>query len=189
MAAMSFGRRVAFAFRCFFALLFKGIVPADIVEVVAPSAPLGAAARPAATVATAGPLAAVAVDDPGDRAIQLLALFQRDGRLVDFLFEDIAAYGDAQIGAAVREVHASCRRVIDRYLPIEPILADLEGQTTRWAPPWTPPRSSSSATWASRRATSAPCATAAGASAGWRCRRLAASAARQVVTPAEVEIS
>ena len=45
MAAMSFGRRVAFAFRCFFALLFKGIVPSDIVEVVAPSAPLGAAAR------------------------------------------------------------------------------------------------------------------------------------------------
>ena len=60
MAAMSFGRRVAFAFRCFFALLFKGIVPADIVEVVAPSAPRGAAARPAAAVATAGPLAAVA---------------------------------------------------------------------------------------------------------------------------------
>ena len=172
MAAMSFGRRVAFAFRCFFALLFKGIVPADIVEVVAPSsAPRGAAARPAAAVATAGPLAAVAADDPGDRAIQLLALFQRDGRLVDFLFEDIAAYGDAQVGAAVREVHASCRRVIDRYLPIEPILADRKARPRRWAPPWTPPRSSSSATWASRRATSAPCATAAGASAGWPCRR------------------
>ncbi len=47
MAAMSFGRRVAFAFRCFFALLFKGIVPADIVEVVAPSAsPGGRRARP-----------------------------------------------------------------------------------------------------------------------------------------------
>src|SRR5580765_7302550 len=80
MAAMSFGRRVAFAFRCFFALLFKGIVPADIVEVVAPSAPRGAAARPAAAVAPARP--AAAADDPGDRAIQLLALFQRDGRLV-----------------------------------------------------------------------------------------------------------
>jgi len=189
MAAMSFGRRVAFAFRCFFALLFKGIVPADIVEVVAPSAPLGAAARPAAAVATAGPLAAVAADDPGDRAIQLLALFQRDGRLVDFLFEDIAAYGDAQVGAAVREVHASCRRVIDRYLPIEPILADAEGQSTTLGAPVDPStvklvgnvgqQASYLGTVRHR---------------GWRVGRLAlpplaASAARQVVTPAEVEIS
>ena len=186
MAAMSFGRRVEFAFRCFFALLFKGIVPADIVEVVAPSAPRGAAARPAAAVATARP--AAAADDPGDRAIQLLALLQRDGRLVDFLFEDIAGYGDAQVGAAVREVHASCRRVIDRYLPIEPILADLEGQTTALGAPVDPftvklvgnvgQQASYLGTVRHR---------------GWRVGRLAlpplaASAARQVVTPAEVEI-
>jgi hypothetical protein len=115
MAAMSFGRRVAFAFRCFFALLFKGIVPADIVEVVAPSAPRGAAARPAAAVATAGPLAAVAADDPGDRAIQLLALFQRDGRLVDFLFEDIAAC--RRRSTCGSRVHANAAGV-DRCLPI-----------------------------------------------------------------------
>jgi hypothetical protein len=185
MAAMSFGRRVAFAFRCFFALLFRGIVPADIVEVVAPSSPRAAAARPAAAVATAAPGAG---DDPGDRAIQLLALFQRDGRLVDFLFEDITAYGDAQVGAAVREVHASCRRVIDRYLPVEPILADLEGQTTALGAPVDPftvklvgnvgQQASYLGTVRHR---------------GWRVGRLAlpplaASAARQIVTPAEVEI-
>jgi len=187
MAAMSFGRRVAFAFRCFFALLFKGIVPADIVAVVAPSASRGGAARPA--VATAGPLVAAAADDPGDRAIQLLALLQRDGRLVDFLFEDVTAYSDAQVGAAVREVHASCRRVIDRYLPVEPILADLEGQTTALGAPVDPftvklvgnvgQQASYLGTVRHR---------------GWRVGRLAlpplaASAARQIVTPAEVEIS
>jgi hypothetical protein len=187
MAAMSFGRRVAFAFRCFFALLFKGIVPADIVEVFAPSASLGGPARPPA--ATAGPLVPAAADDPGDRAVQLLALLQRDGRLVDFLFEDVAAYSDAQVGAAVREVHASCRRVIDRYLPIEPFLADLEGQTIALgAPvdPFTVKLVGNAGEQASYRGTVRH--------RGWRVGRLAlppltASAARQVVTPAEVEIS
>jgi Domain of unknown function (DUF2760) len=185
MAAMSFGRRVVFAFRSFFALLFKGTVPADIVEVVAPSASLGGAA---AAVATAGPLASAAADDPGDRAIQLLALLQRDGRLVDFLFEDIAAYSDAQVGVAVREVHTSCRRVIDRYLPIEPILADLEGQTTALGAPVDPSTVKlvgNVGQQASYRGTVRH--------RGWRVGRsalppLTASAARQVVTPAEVEI-
>jgi hypothetical protein len=189
MAAMSFGRRVVFAFRCFCALLFKGIVPADIVEAVAPSATPGGAARPAAAVPTGGPRVAAVADDPGDRAIQLLALLQRDGRLVDFLFEDIAPYTDVQVGAAVREVHASCRRVIDRYLPVEPILADLEGQTTALGAPVDPftvklvgnvgQQASYLGTVRHR---------------GWRVGRVAlppltASAARQVVTPAEVEIS
>src|SRR5260221_71878 len=65
-----------------------------------------------------------------DRAIQLLTLLQRDGRLVDFLLEDLTPYTDAQISAAVRDVHANCRRAIDRYLPLEPILADEEGMIT-----------------------------------------------------------
>jgi hypothetical protein len=188
MVAMSFGRRLAFAFRCFFALLFKGIVPADIVEVVAPSASRGGAARAAAPVATAGPLVAAAADDPGDRAIQLLALLQRDGRLVDFLFEDVAAYSDAQVGAAVREVHASCRRVIDRYLPVEPILADAEGQTTTLSAP-VDPFTVKLVGNVGQQATYLGTVR----HRGWRVGRLAlpalaASAARQIVTPAEVEI-
>jgi hypothetical protein len=63
--------------------------------------------------------------------VQLLALLQRDGRLVDFLREDLAAYSDAQVGAAVRPVHAGCREVLDRYLDLEPILADDEGTVTQ----------------------------------------------------------
>ena len=135
---MTFGRRVAYAFRCFFALLFKGVIPADIVDAAAASGAGRAAPRRVVAPTTAGPAPPGPVEDRGDRAIQLLALLQRDGRLVDFLFEDLAAYSDAQVGAAVREVHASCRRVIDRYLAVEHILPDDEGQTTTLGAPVDP---------------------------------------------------
>lgn len=62
-----------------------------------------------------------------DAAVQLLGLLQRDGRLVDFLREDIQAYDDAQIGAAVRTVHESCRQVLAEHLPVEPVLSGQEG--------------------------------------------------------------
>ena len=48
----------------------------------------------------------------------MLAILQRDSRLVDFLMEDIAAYSDDQIGAAVRELHDQCRDSIARYVTL-----------------------------------------------------------------------
>jgi hypothetical protein len=130
---MSVSQRLSFAFRCFFALLFKGIIPADILATAA-GPPAKRAAPEPATVAAAGGLAV----DEGDRAIQLLALLQRDGRFVDFLLEDLTPYTDAQISAAVKDVHANCRRAIDRYLPLEPILTDPEGTTTALSAPVDP---------------------------------------------------
>jgi Domain of unknown function (DUF2760) len=61
-----------------------------------------------------------------DGAIQLLAILQREGRLVDFLEEDIAGYQDAQIGAAVRDIHRGCRKVLAEYFAIEPVMAGAE---------------------------------------------------------------
>jgi hypothetical protein len=114
-----FGKRLSYAFRCFFGVLGNGHVPGDIAaEVVDAPAP-----EPAPPVPLPPPV------DPGDRAVQILALLQRDGRLVDFLTEEISSYSDAQVGAAVRSVHESCRKVFDRYLKIEPILAAEEGQS------------------------------------------------------------
>lgn len=54
--------------------------------------------------------------------LRILAVLQRDGRLVDFLQEDIDGYGDAQIGAAVRDIHRGCRKVLRDYLTVEPVL-------------------------------------------------------------------
>jgi hypothetical protein len=104
--------RVKLACVAFFTILFKGTLPAALQH----------HATPAPT-----PLVAA---DTVDRAVQLLALLQRDGRFVDFVMEDVAAYSDAQIGSAVRDVHAGCRRAIDRYVTVEPILDGREGEAT-----------------------------------------------------------
>jgi hypothetical protein len=60
--------------------------------------------------------------------LRVLAVLQRDGRLVDFLEEDIDPYSDAQIGAAVRDIHRGCRKSLHDYLTIEPIIDATEEQ-------------------------------------------------------------
>ena len=57
----------------------------------------------------------------------MLALLQRDGRLVDFLMEDLSGYPDEQVGAAVRDIHSNCRRALARYVTVESILDGQEG--------------------------------------------------------------
>jgi hypothetical protein len=59
----------------------------------------------------------------------LLSALQRDARLVDFLKEPIGAYSDAQVGAAVREVHRQAGEVLDRMFGLEPLLDRAEGET------------------------------------------------------------
>lgn len=61
--------------------------------------------------------------------LAVLGLLQREGRLIDFLREDVASFSDADIGAAARVVHAGCRKIIDQYLTLEPVLKDSEGAT------------------------------------------------------------
>jgi hypothetical protein len=77
-----------------------------------------------ATVATAPP-----PPDRGEAALRLLALLQQEGRLVDFLEEDLAPYSDAQIGSAVRAIHGGCRAVLKERLDLAPILPGAEGAT------------------------------------------------------------
>lgn len=64
---------------------------------------------------------------PPPETLRLLSLLQRDGRLVDFLQEEIAGYSDAEIGAAVRDIHRDCRKVLLRYVTLEPVLPGEEG--------------------------------------------------------------
>lgn len=62
-------------------------------------------------------------------AIELLATLQREGRLVDFLQESIDSYSDAQIGAAVRDIHRDCRQTVDRLFGLKPLREEAEGQS------------------------------------------------------------
>ena len=115
--------RIVLAFRAFFALLFSGKLSAELL------ADLGVKKTPAAAPAPKVPPALAA--KPADGALQLLAILQRDSRLVDFLQEDIATYSDDQIGAAVRSLHDQCRDGLARYIGLEPVIDGVEGTYTK----------------------------------------------------------
>jgi hypothetical protein len=131
-----FFTRLKFAIRTFFAILFRDHVPQDVAAALmttsrTASATASAAAPVTAPVATAAArAAAVKTAMPREEsatATHMLALLQRDGRLIDFLMEDITPYADAQIGAAVRSVHAGCRQALERYVSLAPAFDAQEG--------------------------------------------------------------
>jgi hypothetical protein len=58
--------------------------------------------------------------------IRLLALLQREGRLLDFLLEDISGATDDQIGAAVRDIQKKSQQVVREHLTLERVLPGEE---------------------------------------------------------------
>jgi len=60
-------------------------------------------------------------------AVQMLAILQRQSRLLDFLQEDLSLYEDAQIGAAVRTIHEGAKQALAEHAKIEPIFGESEG--------------------------------------------------------------
>lgn len=167
--------RIKLACMAFFTILFQGRLPAA----------LEASRSPAAAPAPAP----VAVTDHSERAVQIMALLQRDGRLVDFLMEDVSTYADAQIGAAVRDVHAGCRRVLDRYLTLESVLAGNEGEAIALSSAIDPAAVHLVGNVAAR-----PPVNGTLLHRGWRIVRialppLANESARNIVAPAEIEVA
>jgi hypothetical protein len=124
-----FWERVAFAFRCFFSILLHADIPNDIAQkLVKPAGPVAQVSTAAVPSATRLKEVERPAPETFDRAVQMLALLQRDGRLIDFLAENISAYADEQLGAAVRTIHETCRQVLDHYVKLEPILNSEEDQ-------------------------------------------------------------
>lgn len=60
--------------------------------------------------------------------VNLLAMFQEKGRLVDFLMDDITPYSDEQVGAAARVVHQGCAAVLRDCFWIQPVQEKREGE-------------------------------------------------------------
>jgi hypothetical protein len=93
---------------------------------------LGSAPKPPTVLVSSPPeidpgiTEAEAEPDPTS-ALQLLAILQREGRLLDFLQDDVAAYSDAEIGAAARVVHQGCKRGLADYVEIVGVRAEAEG--------------------------------------------------------------
>ena len=116
---LSHGTRWKYAFRAFFSLIFHGRIADDI---------LAAFAVPAAAPVRVAPAPPVETRvETNDRAAQILAILQRDGRFVDFLMEDLGAYSNEQVGAAVRDVHRGCRQALDKYATLAPVFDAAEG--------------------------------------------------------------
>ena len=65
---------------------------------------------------------------PADGALRLLGLLQEQGRLVDFLEEDLTPYPDDQIGGAVRAIHEGCRKALHAQFALEPVMRGAEGE-------------------------------------------------------------
>ncbi len=114
--------RIVLAFRCFFNLLFQGTLSRETLAALRLAPRDAAPSKPAAPAAPPPPAVRAS-----DGALQILAILQRDSRLLDFLMEDIASYSDDQIGAAVRELHDQCRDSITRYVTLEPVIDGVEG--------------------------------------------------------------
>jgi hypothetical protein len=123
----SFGSRISLAIGAFFKILgdaeFAARVRDDSVG------PLGgSAAAPAPAAApTPAPAAAPLREATPDAALQLLSLFQREARLIDFTQENLSGYSDADIGAAARVVHEGCAKVLREHFTIDAIRSEAEG--------------------------------------------------------------
>jgi Domain of unknown function (DUF2760) len=115
------------AFISFWKLLFGGRLPADAAKFL-PEQPKALPEK----VTVEKVVEKVVEKKPNvaahqrEGALALLALLQREGRLVDFISEEISGADDAEIGAAVRAVHRGCKKVFDQILSLEPVMPGEE---------------------------------------------------------------
>lgn len=60
--------------------------------------------------------------------LHLLTVLQKEGRLMDFFAEDLSAYDDAQIGAAVRSIQENCKASLKKQLNPKAVMDQAEGE-------------------------------------------------------------
>lgn len=118
----SFLARLSTAVSCFTRALASPDFCRKVSALLRPSEARVSQTAPSAPMAPIAPKPRV--DSSG---LVVLSMLQREGRLIDFLKEDMAGYSDADIGAAARVVHAGCRKICSDYLTIEPVFKEPEG--------------------------------------------------------------
>lgn len=117
-------------------LVFLGAAP--VVAGLLLALVVGMRGRGAPVPAEAVPAETAPVADPTAPALRVLALLQQEGRLIDFLEEDIGAYSDAQVGAAVRSIHGGCRAALHERMRIERVFAEDDGAEIEIGPGFDP---------------------------------------------------
>lgn len=133
--SLSFFARLWLAFLCFWRVLAsrpfaQAVHPLsqayDAGTLVSGAPPPAALPKPAEPKKEEKP-PALAPEREHASALALLSMLQREGRLVDFLQENVAGFSDADVGAAARIVHEGCRKVVKQYLTLQPVLPESEG--------------------------------------------------------------
>jgi hypothetical protein len=177
----SFISRLGLAFQFFFRTLFNDGFAASVAHLL--KAPLAEE-----ETRQAEPEAPVLLETSPDSALQLLGLLQQEGRLVDFLEEDVAQYTDAEIGAAVRVVHEGCHKALHEHITLLPIRQETEGARITLEPGF-----DASAMRPTGNLVGEPPFTGTLAHRGWRATevrlpKLAKGHDVRVIAPAEVEL-
>lgn len=120
VTSLSLPSRLWLSWVCAFRVLFDGQFAARVAglrgaqpEPLPAPAPAPAPSEPSATTG----------------ALQLLSLLQREGRFVDFVQQDVAGFGDADIGAAARVVHEGCRRALRAHARVVSVRSEAEGSS------------------------------------------------------------
>lgn len=123
--------RIWLAIKIFFLVLFQGAVARQVAEVLQKRKRESLPAAEQKTPAKPEPKPAIKQPPKATRseAITLLATLQREARFVDFINEPLDGYSDQQIGAAARDVHRDCGKVLDRLFAIQPLVGQEEGST------------------------------------------------------------
>lgn len=136
--------RILLAFRAFFAALFRADTAERIQNALTGnSGPANGAANGAATKKpTADPTASDGSNRPSpvlaqkdqarnslarNDAITLLAVLQRDARLLDLVHESLDDYSDEQIGGAARNVLRDARKTLERVFALKRLVDVAEG--------------------------------------------------------------
>lgn len=119
----SFFARLALAFVAFFKVLFDPRYAGLVQRLPSGDTPPAPAPEPKEPKVEAPKLR----EAPTDSALQLLGLLQREGRLIDFLQEEVAGFSDAEIGAAARVVHESTKKALFEHVELERVRTEAEG--------------------------------------------------------------
>jgi Domain of unknown function (DUF2760) len=129
--------RLWFAWACFLRVLLDGAFAARAWEArfaLGGPRPPQTPREPTALPPPSAPPRAPPEGNGGETpALQLLALFQREGRLVDFLEQEVASFSDADIGAVARIVHEGCRRALHDHAKLVPVRDEDEGASVTLA--------------------------------------------------------
>lgn len=130
------------AIRAFFLVLFGRALPLEVFMPAkllgkpvegGPPEPLEAGAEPVEPEPEAPPPPKEPVEPPKPKgpppeavAVASLSILQAEGRLLDFLSENIDDYSDEDIGAAVREVHRGCKKALQDHFELVPVRTEEE---------------------------------------------------------------